>query len=500
MVLTRRFFIGGLASAFALGPRRIFSAAPGAFAGGKPALSFGLLSDVHVCLAPGGKELLNTYNTETLVKAFTWFRDNGADAVVIAGDLAHSGLVGELKALAEAWFSVFPGDKAPDGRHVERVFVFGNHDWSSPGRAKNVFPDEAERNANLLVADPKKWWREFFHEDWVPCFEKTVNGYPFIGAHWCHGGCNGKAEHFTDALKSFYAARKEPFDPAKPFFHVQHPHPRGTVHGTKVWGQDDGTTTEILSAHPNAIAVSGHSHTSLTDERSIWQGAFTSVGCATLRNVSLNTPGVLWVPGGSENSTTPPGKDHDRFNALKAMKVADRMNCRQGQLVRVYADRVVFSRREFLTDAPLCDDLVMPLPAAESKPFDFKAREEKAVAPEFPKGAKLAVRKMAGSVRGEGGKKRKADVWAVTIPPATAVRAARAAMFEITATGKDGSAKTFTMVNEAVRFPASDPRTAKPAVFRVACERLPAQGVTFSVRAVSCWGKMSAPLTKGCEA
>ena len=39
MVLTRRFFIGGLASAFALGPRRIFSAAPGAFAGGKPALS-----------------------------------------------------------------------------------------------------------------------------------------------------------------------------------------------------------------------------------------------------------------------------------------------------------------------------------------------------------------------------------------------------------------------------------------------------------------------------
>ena len=38
-MLTRRFFLGGLASAFALGPRRIFSAPPGAFTGGKPLLS-----------------------------------------------------------------------------------------------------------------------------------------------------------------------------------------------------------------------------------------------------------------------------------------------------------------------------------------------------------------------------------------------------------------------------------------------------------------------------
>ena len=160
MFTTRRFFIGGFASAFALGPRRMFASAPGAFAGGKPALAFGVLSDVHVALAPGGKKLNARYNTETLTKAFEWFRDNGADAVVIAGDMAHCGLAGELKALADAWFKVFPGDKALDGRHVERIFVFGNHDWSSPGRAKAVFPDEKERKANLLVADPKKWWRE----------------------------------------------------------------------------------------------------------------------------------------------------------------------------------------------------------------------------------------------------------------------------------------------------------------------------------------------------
>ena len=157
-MLTRRFFLGGLASAFALGPRRIFSAAPGAFEGGTPALSFGVLSDVHVCLAPGGEQLRATHDASTLEAAFTWFRDQGADAVLIAGDMAHSGLAGELKALADAWYKVFPNDKAPDGRRVERVFVFGNHDWSSLGRAKAVFPDKKIRNENMLVVNPKKWW------------------------------------------------------------------------------------------------------------------------------------------------------------------------------------------------------------------------------------------------------------------------------------------------------------------------------------------------------
>ena len=497
MFQTRRFFIGGLASAFALGPRRIFATAPGLFTGGKPALAFGLLSDVHVGLAPGGRELLPDYNTETLEKAFTWFRDNGADAVVIAGDMAHCGLAGELKAIADTWFKVFPDDMAPDKRRVERVFVFGNHDWSSPTRSAKIFPDEKERNANLLVTDPKKWWGEIFHEDWTPFFEKKVNGYPFMCAHWCNGGCNGKSERFTKGLDEFYAGRKEAFDPSIPFFHVQHPHPRGTVHGDKVWGQDDGTTPKILSAHPNAIAFSGHSHISLTDDRAIWQGAFTSVGCATLRNVALSMPGVLFPPGGFENWLTRT-KNAAEDDAKKAMALPDRMNCRQGQFVRVYGDRVVFSRREFLTGAPLGDDLVMPLPAAESKPFAFKPRSEKALAPEFPAGAKLTLKREKGRLRGDKkkSKRRAVDVWSIEIPAATAVRSARASVFKIVATGKDGAkAGVFGIINEGSRFPATDPRSQAPSEFRVACNRLPADGLTFSVWAISCWGKKSAPLT-----
>ena len=200
--ISRRFFIGGLASAMVLGPRRLFSAPQDAFAGGKPALTFGLLSDIHIALDIGGRQLHPRYGTDTLVKAFEWFRDNGADAVVIAGDMAHCGLGGELMTVAEAWFGVFPDDKAPDGRHVERVFVFGNHDWSSLGRAKNVFRDEAELKANLIVNDPEKWWRAAFREDWQRIQLRSVKGYDFVCAHWSNGGCSGKDEKFIKGLGS----------------------------------------------------------------------------------------------------------------------------------------------------------------------------------------------------------------------------------------------------------------------------------------------------------
>ena len=174
------------------------------------------------------------------------------------------------------------------------------------------------------------------------------------------------------------------------------------------------------------------------------------------------------------------------------------MNCRQGQLVRVYEDRVVFSRREFVTGAQIGDDLVMPLPAAEKKPFAFAPRAAKAVAPEFPSDAKLAVRRTTGPLRAtkkkKGGKKKTADIWELTIPAATATPSARAGVYEVTAIGADGKTKVFAMAVEGYRFPLTDPRAAAPSTFRLACSRLPAGGGTFEVRAISCWGKKSAPL------
>ena len=82
---SRRFFLGGCA---ALAGARVFAA--NGFRLGKVNLRLGVLSDVHVHDA-------ECYDSAHLVRAFEYFRDNGADGVLIAGDIADRGLVSELK-------------------------------------------------------------------------------------------------------------------------------------------------------------------------------------------------------------------------------------------------------------------------------------------------------------------------------------------------------------------------------------------------------------------
>ena len=111
--VSRRWFIGGLASYGAFGGNRVFCAHAGKFTGGKPNLTFGVVSDVHVRLGPTGEGFAKDSDPLTFIHTLEWFRDQDVDAVMIVGDIADKGLVDELQAVADAWFKVFPDDKAP---------------------------------------------------------------------------------------------------------------------------------------------------------------------------------------------------------------------------------------------------------------------------------------------------------------------------------------------------------------------------------------------------
>ena len=157
-MITRRFFIGGAASCLALGPSRIFASNASALPQKRPELQFGVVSDVHIALAKGGKSINKTYETDTFKATLRRFRDAGVDAVVIAGDIAHHGLGPELAAVGRAWYEIFPNDCAPDGRRVERIFVTGNHDWvgHNYGNAvKKKYPDPKDFAKNVFQTDPK---------------------------------------------------------------------------------------------------------------------------------------------------------------------------------------------------------------------------------------------------------------------------------------------------------------------------------------------------------
>ena len=124
--MNRRSFIGKSLSVAGLAVCRCgpaFAAPRGRYSYGNPELVFGVISDIHVKPLSGGK-----YFTGPFKSALEMFREEGVDAVVVAGDMITNAVTDEMEKFAETWFDVFPDDKLPDGRKVERIFVYGNHD------------------------------------------------------------------------------------------------------------------------------------------------------------------------------------------------------------------------------------------------------------------------------------------------------------------------------------------------------------------------------------
>ena len=93
-------------------------------------LRFGVVSDIHLAVdcpwESGRKE--EPLKEAALEGLFRWYDAQGVDAVLVPGDIADFGKAAELAKMREIWERVFPGDKGSDGRHVERLFMSGNHE------------------------------------------------------------------------------------------------------------------------------------------------------------------------------------------------------------------------------------------------------------------------------------------------------------------------------------------------------------------------------------
>ena len=496
--LSRRGFLGGMAAFGAMAGCR--SGLLDAEGGDRPLLRFGVVSDVHVRLALGGGSLAPGYNTDTLEQTFAYFRDCGVDAVMIAGDMADKGLVGELKAVADTWYRVFPGDRAPDGRRVERLFVFGNHDAFGLRNGKSVFPDDATVRREAIEADPKRAWDVCFHEEWKPYYVKNVKGFDFFCAHWQPGiWCNGIAETGCVGCADAFGALMARCDPNRPFFYVQHPHPRDTVYGKCAWGVDDGTSTRLLSQFPQAVAFSGHSHEPLTNEKSIWRGAFTSVATGSLRYLSAhpvwNFARTAGYENGGCNYYLPGVKREDRakyivkYDAPKMMpSELSRPDIRVGQVVSVYEDRIVFAKREFVSGLPMGEDWVVERPA---KPMSFSARAAAARPAEFPAGSGLKVVRTTAKTRGYKGRGKNVPVETkaalkLAFPAATV--GGQVAEYEISAVGTGGERYDTRICAVGGLYPRRHKNFAQTVTATIPADALPVGAETLSVVPLDSFG------------
>ena len=365
MKTSRRGFLSLAAGAavWGWGGGRLFAAQ-----GERPPLRIGAVSDIHISFK-GKKENCFQYGAHgTFRAALEYFRDMKVDAVTVTGDLADSGRLSELEAAGQIWREVFPDDKLPDGSHVEPIFIYGNHDYF--GHVKN---------ATLVRQDLAGSWKKAFGRDWSPVYHVKVKGYTFIGMHWGH----------EKDLPAYIKAHEAELDlkAPRPFFCLQHPIPKDTLfaHSGK-WGEDKGQVTKCLSAYPNAVSFSGHTHMATTDVREVWQGAFTAINCCTLAQIK--------PPSGCVN--TPWRKDREKPGKVHHMAGTSRRG-KQGYLMDIWPDRLEIECREFVLGMEAAPRFTVPIPAAgAASTFAYAQQAKRAVAPEFPAGVSLVVSERDG--------------------------------------------------------------------------------------------------------
>ena len=381
----------------------------------RPDLTLGVISDTHI----GTRD-----SAVTLERTLKFFRDRKVDAVMICGDLSDWGLLSGLKYIAETWEKVFPRSKGAGGKTVHKLFCTGNHDyegWWYGDMTAEMHALGYDEDEALVKLGMKKCWEDVFQEEFAPVRKRTVNGFDFISAEWY----GYDKEPGYDQTADWFAAHGGEIDPAKPFFFFLHQPPAKTT-ASSCNGKLAQMVTDTLSAYPNAVAFSGHSHWTLNDERSIWQGAFTAVSVP-----SLSCTGVM---DGYEN-----GADMRNGKTTRAMPMIParfRMEEPQGLVVTLYRDRMKMERFDFKKFVHTAPTWNVPLPLVDATcPYAFPAHSARIPVPEFSAKAKLSL--VTRNTETRGGK------WEIVLvagfPAANAVSVARAFDYELRAVLKDGS-------------------------------------------------------------
>lgn len=365
--ISRRGFLKGATAFWSLFGGRLF-AVPSGWRPTKTAnLVFGVVSDTHLRTTVKGTYSTGYWADRWFVAALKDFREQNVDAVVHLGDMAHTGQVEEMEFHRTAWDKVFPGDLAPGGRKVERLFVAGNHDidgstYGIGELVKKIHPDPEIRRQHLLCTDIASHWERIWGEKYEPVWHRVLKGYHFFGRHYAGKNFREDEAKVTALVKTIDAASALAKN-KNPFFILSH------IRSHAIFNK-------AMRDYPNAVSFFGHWHASAANWNVIhtW-GSSPSIqcpSCAPMGTNSLSPNSCRWATAPFIGADTA-GKN------------------RQGYIVRLYDDMMVINRREFGQGGSLGADWMMPL--GQYAPHPFAPPELKKVIgePQFRPGAKLCV-------------------------------------------------------------------------------------------------------------
>lgn len=222
---------------------------------------FGVISDTHYSNDKSdAQHRINTKN------ALNYYKSQNADLIYMNGDITdYGGTEAYAKLVADI---------------------------------TEVYPDPADRPVFLMSADNHEYFNAWSHGNFTPAatFDDLQNrfmtslaeirgenvgtntsckqsGYHFISIS--SDGMNGGMATYTEQTKQYLrdalaAAAKE--DPKKPIFVGIHQPMKNTVVETEKNGLYADGLEGILKQYPQAVVLTSHTHASIMDERSIWQG------------------------------------------------------------------------------------------------------------------------------------------------------------------------------------------------------------------------------------
>jgi hypothetical protein len=278
----------------------------------------------------------------------------------------------------------------------------------------------------------------------------------------------------------------------KPFFYCQHAHPKGTCHGGSS-GVDNGESVRALTPFPNAVAFTGHSHFAISDERAVWQGAFTSIGAGCMHEgfggFNYANVSAFWHPSLRKNlmaslaDPKPWGGD------------AKGGGC---ELVEVFDDHLVVHRQSVEFGRAIGPAWIVPIPAQKDGPFDFGKRKAKRAAqgavPQFAADAKIAAKFCPEGHVLESAAHRGEPCVYVTFPRAKTVKGSRVFDYVVEACAEGGEPVVRNIVAAGFAYPEADAEIPGECLFSAA--ELPAGGlVRFSVTPRDCFALAGRPLT-----
>ena len=463
-MLTRREFVGGM---IASGSAAAFPHC--AFASAQPNLRFGVASDIHI----GGKPDA----AERAERVLRWFASEKVDAVLCPGDIAHSGNIRELEAFADVWHRVFQGN----GKQVELMIATGNHDvdaWG--GRWKNFTEEKMLAERFNYKGNPEKTWQRLFNQKWELIWRCEVKGYTFIGSQW---------SSLKPPIEDYFKAHAAELRGAKPFFYCQHEHPKGTCHGKYSMGDDRGESVRALSSFPNAVAFTGHSHCAISDERTVWQGAFTSIGA-----------GCLHEGAGGFNYDNVTAYWHPSYRKKFMCSMADPKSyggdAKGGgcELVEVFDDYLVVHRQSLDFGRPIGPAWTVPIPARKNGPFDFDLRSAHRTAPQFASDAKISANFCPNGHGLEGVAHKGEPCIYVSFPRAKTVDGCRVFdyLVEATAEGMDSPAVR-KLIAAGFAYPEENADIPGECLFSAA-ELPTGKPIRFVVTPRECFGIAGRPL------